>query len=388
MGSSDVHDRVCAEHNVSNDGEAFTGQTLREEAVGVGMIPERPAQPGGGVASCLGGLGKLRLKTFGLGSHLEQRPCPLRDTDRDVGEGFNPFGQGVCGHRCLSRRAMGDIDRLCVAHECLVDDPAEQGCLRSEADVNGTSSDSGALGDLGKCGGHVALIKEECARGPHDLGLGSGHSPGPQVRSGKRLPLDVVVHKMQYNCIDTVGLQLGRFSMIPKLAGVHHLKLPVSDLDRSIRWYATRLGYQVVIEFRDGGRRTGVAMTHPDGGPDLALNLNPDRAKASAGFDYFSIGVPDRDGIEALAAHLSSLGETHAGVHFATIGWILPMLHDPDGHEVRFYSMESHTEIDPAAPLVIDNAVVTARAKEERWRADRAAPDAVTGLDKDPDAAE
>lgn len=112
MGSSDVHDRVCAEHNVSNDGEAFTGQTLREEA---------------------------------------------------VGEGFNPFGQGVCGHRLLGPRAMGDIFRLCVAHECLVDDPAEQGCLRSEADVNGTSSGSGALGDLGKCGGHVALIKEECA---------------------------------------------------------------------------------------------------------------------------------------------------------------------------------------------------------------------------------
>jgi len=167
--------------------------------------------------------------------------------------------------------------------------------------------------------------------------------------------------------------------MIPKLAGVHHLKLPVSDLDRSIRWYATRLGYQVVIEFREHGRRTGVAMTHPDGGPDLALNLNPDRAKASAGFDYFSIGVPDRARIEALAAHLSGLGEAHAGVHFATIGWILPMLHDPDGHEVRFYSMESHTEIDPAAPLVIDDAIATARAKEELWRAERGASTGETG---------
>lgn len=167
--------------------------------------------------------------------------------------------------------------------------------------------------------------------------------------------------------------------MIPTLAGVHHLKLPVSDLDRSIRWYGTRLGYQVAIEFRDDGHRTGVVMTHPDGGPDLALNLNPERAKASAGFDYFSIGVPDRDRLEALAAHLTGLGEAHAGVHFATIGWILPMLHDPDGHEVRFYSMESHTEIDPAAPLVVNDAVATARAKEEQWRADRAASGAATG---------
>jgi catechol 2,3-dioxygenase-like lactoylglutathione lyase family enzyme len=167
--------------------------------------------------------------------------------------------------------------------------------------------------------------------------------------------------------------------MIPKLAGVHHLKLPVADLDRSIRWYGTRLGFQVVIEFREQGRRTGVAMTHPDGGPDLALNLDPDRARASAGFDFFSIGVPDRDRIEALAAHLSGLGEAHGGVHFATHGWILPMLHDPDGHEVRFYTVESHTKIDPAAPLIIDNAIATARAKEQQWRAARAASAGKTG---------
>lgn len=107
--------------------------------------------------------------------------------------------------------------------------------------------------------------------------------------------------------------------MIPTLSGVHHLKLPVADLDQSIRWCGSRLGYHVVIEFREHGRLTGVAMAHPDGGPDFALNLNPDRALASAGFDYFSIGVPDRERIEALAAHLSSLAEKHAGVHFATI---------------------------------------------------------------------
>jgi hypothetical protein len=120
-------------------------------------------------------------------------------------------------------------------------------------------------------------------------------------------------------------------------------------------------------------------MTHPDGGPWLGLTLDPERALASAGFDYFSIGVPDRDRIEALAAHLTGLGEAHAGVHFATIGWILPMLHDPDGHEVRFYSMESHTEIDPTAPLIVDDAIASARAKEDQWRAGQAASTGAKG---------
>jgi catechol-2,3-dioxygenase len=155
--------------------------------------------------------------------------------------------------------------------------------------------------------------------------------------------------------------------MIPTLAGVHHLKLPVSDLSRSIDWYGRCLGYQVAIEFREHGRRTGVTMTHPDGGPWLGLVQAPERARAAAGFDYFSIGVPDRAALERLAAHLTALGQQHAGVHFATVGWILPMLHDPDGHEVRFYSMEHHAGIDPAAPLVVDDARATSEAREREW---------------------
>jgi catechol 2,3-dioxygenase-like lactoylglutathione lyase family enzyme len=160
--------------------------------------------------------------------------------------------------------------------------------------------------------------------------------------------------------------------MVPTLAGVHHLKLPVSDLDTSIAWYGECLGYQVIIEFRSGGRRSGVTMTHPDGGPWLGLVLDAERARAAAGFDYFSIGVPDRRGLESLAAHLTALEQPHAGVHFATVGWILPMLHDPDGHEVRFYSMETHADVDPAAPLIVDDAVSTARAKEQEWLAGQA----------------
>jgi hypothetical protein len=66
-------------------------------------------------------------------------------------------------------------------------------------------------------------------------------------------------------------------------------------------------------------------------------------------------------------------------VHFATVGWILPLLHDPDGHEVRFYSMDSHTELDPSAPLVVDDAVATARAREEEWLAGRSAAPGATG---------
>lgn len=162
--------------------------------------------------------------------------------------------------------------------------------------------------------------------------------------------------------------------MIPTLDGVHHLKLPVADLDRSIEWYRGRLGYQVVIVFRDNGERTGVSMAHPRGGPLFGLVHSPGKAQTAAGFDYFSIGVADRAGLVALAEHLTALGEQHAGVHFATEGWILPMLHDPDGHEIRFYSTESHTELDPDNPIVVDDAIASAQAAELVWLADRGLP--------------
>jgi len=46
---------------------------------------------------------------------------------------------------------------------------------------------------------------------------------------------------------------------VPVLAGIHHLKLPVTDLDRSREWYLSRLGYQVQMEFVERGRVMGYA---------------------------------------------------------------------------------------------------------------------------------
>jgi catechol 2,3-dioxygenase-like lactoylglutathione lyase family enzyme len=150
----------------------------------------------------------------------------------------------------------------------------------------------------------------------------------------------------------------------PALAGVHHLKLPVRDLQRSREWYESRLAYRVDVEFVEDGVLMGLAMEHPNGGPTLALRLDPARAEAAAGFDYFAIGVPDQAAIEALAARLTALGETHAGVHFATIGWILPLLRDPDGHEVRFYTVQHHTEPSPDDVLTVHDPRETAERTE------------------------
>src|SRR5258708_22204044 len=100
----------------------------------------------------------------------------------------------------------------------------------------------------------------------------------------------------------------------PALAGIHHLKLPVTDLARSREWYRSRLGYQVQVEFVEQDQLMGYALSHPNGGPRLGLRLDPGRARAAAGFDYFSIGVPDKEAITQLATPLTALGEKQARV--------------------------------------------------------------------------
>jgi catechol 2,3-dioxygenase-like lactoylglutathione lyase family enzyme len=125
----------------------------------------------------------------------------------------------------------------------------------------------------------------------------------------------------------------------PALDGIHHLKLPVTDLDRSQQWYQDRFGYETMIDFVEEGVRMGVSMRHPNGGPDLALRCDPAMAAASAGFDYFAIGVPGHEAIDDLAARLTELGDAHDGVHRTPVGWVLLGLQDPDGHSVRFYTV-------------------------------------------------
>ena len=125
----------------------------------------------------------------------------------------------------------------------------------------------------------------------------------------------------------------------PALDGIHHLKLPVSDLERSLAWYRRHLRYETMFEFVEEGVLMGVSMRHPNGGPDLALRRNPEKAQAAAGFDYFAIGVPGHEAIEALAARFAAVGESHPEVQRTPVGWVLLGIHDPDGHEVRFYTV-------------------------------------------------
>jgi hypothetical protein len=62
-----------------------------------------------------------------------RRSGSVGDADRDLGEGVDPLGQRRGRHCVLGPWSMRDIDRVCVADEGPVDDPAEQSGPNREA---------------------------------------------------------------------------------------------------------------------------------------------------------------------------------------------------------------------------------------------------------------
>jgi hypothetical protein len=76
------------------------------------------------------------------------------------------------------------------------------------------------------------------------------------------------------------------------------------------------------------------------------------------------MGVPDEDGLERLAEHLDDVGEPHGPVVRTPIGWLLPGVHDPDGHEMRSYVSDPQTRPDASRPRRILDAGTSAARSE------------------------
>ena len=128
------------------------------------------------------------------------------------------------------------------------------------------------------------------------------------------------------------------------LAGIHHVKFPVSDLATSLAWYRRVFGFEVEAEFPDDdGVVRGVAGRVPGlGDIGLALRENPDAAAGFAGFDPVCFGIADQAAAQAWATRLDELGVDHSPVMKASIGWVVNF-HDPDGIVIRLYSFETHS---------------------------------------------
>ena len=155
-----------------------------------------------------------------------------------------------------------------------------------------------------------------------------------------------------------------------RLAGVHHLKLPVRDLARSEAWYGRTLGYLRTAEFRDGETLKGI-LYQPSS--RWAAARLPVGSWSSRGRCRIRLLLHRR----ARPRHARCAGRApgrpwRAAWRRSPDGpWLDPaILHDPDGHEARFYTVEHHTSTSWCDLKRVDGAAGLARARQ---RVDRPA---------------
>ena len=125
------------------------------------------------------------------------------------------------------------------------------------------------------------------------------------------------------------------------LSGTHHVRIPVSDLEAAVAWFADLLGYEKEFPFEAGGAVTGWALRHDAGGPAVTLIADAARASACSGFPLFAFGVPDEAIVRGIAARLDARGIAHGGVQPALVKVKLPFVEGPDGILFGFYVKEA-----------------------------------------------
>ena len=128
---------------------------------------------------------------------------------------------------------------------------------------------------------------------------------------------------------------------VGEVLGIHHIKIPVSNLATSRQWYERVFELEPLTEFRDDEDGVVRGVVYRSMG-DLALSLreNPSAARGVAGFDPFALMLRGRADIEYWANRLDELGVPHAAVIEAPIGYIMSF-DDPDGLELRFYTLNA-----------------------------------------------
>jgi catechol 2,3-dioxygenase-like lactoylglutathione lyase family enzyme len=132
---------------------------------------------------------------------------------------------------------------------------------------------------------------------------------------------------------------------MPAILGLHHLRVPVSDVNRSRDWYCDVLGFSSILDREEADELVGVALLHPSG-VVLGLHHDPPRAKALDGFALFALTLESRAELATWIRHLDSLDVTHSGVIEAHSGLLL-QIEDPDRIVIELHTAD-HPSADEA----------------------------------------
>ena len=137
---------------------------------------------------------------------------------------------------------------------------------------------------------------------------------------------------------------------VPRIAGIHHFSITVTDLEASLAWYQRLLGAdRVPMKFPHYEREDtgyGELLIEPRSGVIIGLHTNTANDgqpfdEARTGLDHVALNVPTREDLPAWTAWLDELGIMHSGIRegdepfaFATV-----VFRDPDNIQLELFAV-------------------------------------------------
>ena len=125
----------------------------------------------------------------------------------------------------------------------------------------------------------------------------------------------------------------------PRLRGLHHVRIPVTDVTASTDWYCEVLGLQVVLIEEEETQIIGTVLSLDEGAPRLGLHHDPTRAAALAGFCVVALAVDSPQTLSEWDTSLTQRKIVHSPIVAGALGWHINVS-DPDGLILQLHTPE------------------------------------------------
>jgi catechol 2,3-dioxygenase-like lactoylglutathione lyase family enzyme len=127
----------------------------------------------------------------------------------------------------------------------------------------------------------------------------------------------------------------------PAVVGLHHLRLPVSDVMRSRDWYSAVFDFEPRLSLEEEDRVVGVVLIHPSG-LTLGLHDAPALARSLRGFCSVALSVGASDDLDHWCTRLDTLRVEHTAPAEGHLGWHVEVP-DPDGLIIQLHTIGQPT---------------------------------------------
>lgn len=131
---------------------------------------------------------------------------------------------------------------------------------------------------------------------------------------------------------------------MPTVAGIHHVSITVTDIERSVPWYMEVLGLEkLMVEQHPNDAGYAVVLGKPDWSMCVGLHTHPTNGgetfdEARTGLDHISFLVSSRAELDEWRTRLAELGVEQSPITDRE-GYAVLVFRDPDNVQLEFMNL-------------------------------------------------